>query len=40
MSGLKSGPVSSPVAGSKIINWGYHGVAVTNPYKSVILEEI
>ena len=38
--GLSSGEVSSPVAGSKIINWGYHGVAVTNPYKSVILEEI
>ena len=40
MSGLKSGPVSSPVAGSKIINWGYGGAALLAPYKTVILEEI
>ncbi|MBQ0113237.1 MAG: hypothetical protein KBT03_08930 [Bacteroidales bacterium] len=38
--GLESGEVSSPVAGSKIINWGYHGVGVMNPYRSAILEEI
>ena len=38
--GLSSGEVSSPVAGSKIVNWGYHGVALLNPYKSVIFEEI
>ena len=38
--GISSGEVSSPVAGSKIVNWGYHGVGVMNPYRSVILEEI
>ena len=31
-SGLASGEVSSPVAGSKLVNWGYGGVAVFNPY--------
>ena len=36
-SGLASGPVSSPVAGSKEIMWGYNSVAVMNPYRSVIL---
>ena len=36
-SGLASGEVSSPVAGSKIVNWGYGGVAVFNPYRSVIM---
>ena len=35
--GLQSGEVSSPVAGSKIIDWGYASVGVFNPYKSVIL---
>lgn len=35
--GLSSGEVSSPVAGSKEIVWGYCGVGVYNPYKSVIL---
>lgn len=38
--GLESGEVSSPVAGSKIINWGYHGIGIMNPYQSAILEEI
>lgn len=38
--GLESGEVSSPVAGAKLINWGYHGVGVMNPYLSAILEEI
>lgn len=38
--GLESGEVSSPVAGAKLINWGYHGVGVMNPYRSAILEEI
>lgn len=37
VSGLASGEVSSPVAGTKIVNWGYAGVAVFNPYRSVIL---
>ena len=36
-SGLASGEVSSPVAGSKLVNWGYAGVAVFNPYRSVIM---
>ncbi len=36
-SGLESGEVSSPVAGGKIINWGFSGIAVFNPYRSVIL---
>ncbi len=40
MSGLESGEVSSPVAGHKIVNWGYAAVAVTCPYRSAILEEI
>lgn len=26
--GLSSGVVSTPVAGSKLINWGYSGIAV------------
>lgn len=39
-SGLESGEVSSPVAGAKIVNWGYHGVGVMNPYRSAILEEV
>lgn len=38
--GLTSGVVSTPVAGSKLINWGYSGVAVFNPYRSFILREI
>lgn len=37
--GLTSGEVSSPVAGSKIVNWGYAGIAALNPYRSAILEE-
>lgn len=36
-SGLASGEVSSPVAGSKLVNWGYAGVAVFNPYRSLIM---
>lgn len=38
--GLSSGDVASPVAGSKLINWGYSGVAVFNPYRSYVLREI
>lgn len=29
--GIASGAVSSPVAASKLIAWGYSGVAVFNP---------
>lgn len=36
-SGLASGEVSSPVAGQKLVNWGYAGIAVFNPYRSVIM---
>ena len=34
--GLSSGEVSSRVAASKIIVWGYAGLAMYNPYRSVI----
>ena len=37
MDGLTGGQVASPVAGSKLIAFGYAGIAVFNPYKSVIL---
>ena len=40
LNGLSSGEVSSPVAGSKLILWGYSSLAVFNPYKSYILREI
>lgn len=38
--GLSSGVVSTPVAGGKLINWGYSGVAVFNPYRSFIMREV
>ena len=38
--GLQGGAVSSPVAASKLIAWGYSGVAVFNPYRSFILREL
>ena len=38
--GLSSGEVASPVAGSKLIMWGYSSLAVFNPYRSYILREI
>lgn len=40
VTGLESGEVSSPVAGCKLVNWGYHGVGVMNPYRSAIIEEL
>lgn len=40
LSGLESGEVSSPVAGSKIVNWGYHGIGLLVPYRTAIMEEI
>ena len=40
LNGLSSGEVSSPVAGSKLILWGYSSLAVFNPYRSYILREI
>lgn len=36
-SGTESGAVASPVAATKLINWGYAGVGVMNPYRSYIL---
>lgn len=39
LDGMSSGIVSSPVAASKLINWGYSGVGVFNPYRSVIIRE-
>lgn len=38
--GLSSGDVASPVAGSKLIMWGYSGIALFNPYKSYIARQI
>lgn len=38
--GLTSGEVASPVAGSKLIAWGYSGIAVFNPYRSYVAREI
>lgn len=40
LSGTDSGVVSSPVAGSKLVNHGYAGIAVFNPYRSFILREL
>ena len=37
--GFESGEVSSQVAGSKLMNWGYAGVGVFSPYRSFILQE-
>lgn len=37
--GVSSGVVSSAVAASKLINWGYSGVGVFAPYRSFILME-
>lgn len=34
LNGLTSGEVASPVAGSKLILWGYSSLALFNPYKS------
>ena len=39
LDGLSSGVVSSAVAASKLINWGYSGVGVFNPYRSYMLIE-
>jgi hypothetical protein len=38
--GLSSGEVASPVAGGKLIIWGYSSVCVFNPYKSFIAREM
>lgn len=38
--GLSSGEVSSAIAASKLIVWGYGGIGVFNPYKSFIAREV
>lgn len=37
--GVKSGPVSTPVAGEKYIVSGYSGIGAANPYRAYILME-
>lgn len=39
LDGLSSGVVSSTVAATKLINWGYSGVGVFSPYRSFIMRE-
>ncbi len=39
MSGVESGDIASPVAGSKLVHAGYAGVGVFSPYRSFIVEE-
>jgi len=39
LDGVSSGPVASPVAGSKLIATGYAGIGVFAPYRSFILYE-
>ena len=40
LDGMSSGVVSSPVAGSKLIDWGYSGIGVFYPYRSFILRAL
>ena len=40
LNGGQSGPVATPVAGSKLVLHGYAGIAVFNPYRSFICQEI
>ena len=39
LNGGQSGPVASPVAGSRFVNSGYAGIGVFSPYRSYILME-
>ena len=39
MSGVESGEISTPVAGSRLVHAGYAGVGVFSPYRSFIVEE-
>ena len=39
LDGMSSGVVSSAVAASKLINWGYAGIGVFSPYRSFIMRE-
>lgn len=38
--GLTSGPVSSPVAASRAVIWGYDSIAAFTPYRSAIMREV
>ena len=38
--GGKEGAVASPVAGSKLVNSGYAGIAIYNPYRSYVMIEV
>jgi hypothetical protein len=40
LQGGQSGPVASPVAGSKLVIHGFAGISVFNPYKSFIAKQI
>lgn len=39
LTGLEGGTASTPVAGSKMIYWGYSGIVVYAPYRSVIFRQ-
>lgn len=39
MSGVESGDIATPVAGSRLVHMGYAGVGVFSPYRSFIVEE-
>lgn len=40
LKGGESGPVATPVAGSKLVIHGYAGISVFNPYRSFIAREL
>lgn len=39
LDGVTSGEISTTVAGSKLVHYGYAGVGVYNPYRSYIIQE-
>lgn len=39
LDGISGGTASTPVAGSRMIYWGYSGVSVYAPYRSVIFRQ-
>lgn len=39
LTGVESGEVSTPVAGSRLVHAGYSGVGVFSPYRSFVIEE-
>lgn len=40
LKGGESGPVATPVAGSKLVIHGYAGISVFNPYRSFIARQL